>query len=158
MLQKSVKCADVSTTREAYISNLIPGVTYTICYCGILNNMFYFNTPFNCKTHYMPLPRAEQPWLYQNQKVLIISVVFLIVLITLIAGVVATYFMIRRMPTLLRGSKRVVMVNNRTKDVMVMPEKRQSKQNAYQKDFSSCCKDEQQANYMTPVARQPMQR
>lgn len=157
MLQKTIKCADVSNSRETYITDLTPGVTYTICYSCITNNIFIFNTPFNCKTHYMPLARGEQPWLYQNQKILIISVVFLIVLITLLAGVIATYFMIRRMPTLLRGSKRVVMVNNRAKDVMVMPPEK-AKPNTYQRDFPVYYKDEQQANYMTPVARHPMQR
>lgn len=41
---------------------------------------------------------------------------------SLIVGILMTYLLIRRMPTLMRGSKRVVVVKNRHRnDVMVMP-------------------------------------
>ena len=158
MEDKSIKCADVQTSREVYITNLKPGTTYTFCYSCIQNNFFIFNTPFNCKSHQMPLRGEDETWLYNNQKILTISITFLVLLITLMSGMIATYLMIRRMPSLLRGSKRVIMVSNRTTDVMVMPEKKDCKSNNYQRDSPKCIKNDEQANYMTPVARQPMQR
>lgn len=66
-------------------------------------------------------------------------------------GVIATYLLIRRMPTLMKGSKRVVMVNNSTKDVMVLSSG--SRNNSLQKEAPMPIKNEA-PTYLTPLPRQ----
>lgn len=72
---------------------------------------------------------------------------------SLVVGIAMTYFLIRRIPTLMRGSKRVVMVNNRTKDVMVLPS--ESRNNSLQKSKTAePIRLSEQVTYLTPLPRQ----
>lgn len=129
------------------IRNLLPSTVYT--FCALINHEI--QTPFQCKSYQTPTPFKRQTWIYQEQKVIILTTFLMLVFLSLIVGVVMTYLLIRRMPTLMRGSKRVVMVNNRTKEVMVMPSG--SRSNSWQKESTTPVKAEA-PTYLTPLPRQ----
>jgi hypothetical protein len=84
---------------------------------------------------------------------LIMTSFLVIIFVALFVGVIMTYLLIRRMPTLMRGSKRVVMVNNRKTDVMVLPSG--SRNNSWQKETSSSIKLEP-PTYLTPLPRKSL--
>ncbi|CAO1437522.1 unnamed protein product [Diamesa hyperborea] len=129
------------------IMNLQPSLIYTFC---ALEWATMISTPFHCKSHQTATPFGRQPWIVQEHKVIILTSFLVLILVALLIGVSMTYLLIRRVPTLMRGSKRVVMVNNRTKDVMVLPCDSRN---------GSCHKDPpvpaftEASNYMTPLPR-----
>lgn len=129
------------------IVNLQPSLIYTFC---AIEWGTMISTPFHCKSHQTATPFGRQPWIVQEHKVIILTSFLVLILVALIIGVLMTYLLIRRVPTLMRGSKRVVMVNNRTKDVMVLPSDSRN---------GSCHKDPpvpaftESSNYMTPLPR-----
>lgn len=133
---------------DLMIKNLQPSVIYTFC---AIQWGTMISTPFHCKSHQTATPFGRQPWIIQEHKVIILTSFVVLILVALLVGVTMTYLLIRRVPTLMRGSKRVVMVHNRTKDVMVLPNDSRN---------GSCHKDPpvpaftEASNYMTPLPRQ----
>lgn len=45
----------------------------------------------------------------------------LVLVLSLLIGIIGTFILIRKIPTLMRGSKQVVVVENGVRNVMVMP-------------------------------------
>lgn len=132
------------------IRNLITNMVYTFC---SLHKTPIF-TPFQCKSH---VTAEGMPWLYKEQKAVIITSLTLLFFLSLITGILMTYFLIRRIPTLIKGSKRVVIVNNRTKEVMILPRSNNDSIN------NSCRKESatpihpmtpEPPTYLTPLPRQ----
>lgn len=113
----SVRCVVVSI-RSIVIYELLSSTVYTFC---ALFRGVAIETPFQCKSYQTTAIYEREPWIYQEHKAVILTSFLLLLMLSLLMGVIMTYCMIRRIPTLMRGSKRVVMVNNRTKEVMVMP-------------------------------------
>ena len=146
-VKDALRC-DLIYKYDLKIMNLQPSMSYT--FCALLGNGGLM-TPFNCKLHKTVTPYGRQPWIVQEHKVIIITSLLVLILIALFIGVSMTYLLIRRKPTLMRGGKRVVMVNNRTKDVMVLP--KDQRNGSCHKD-SSVKESMKEANYMTPLPRQ----
>ncbi|KAG5670513.1 hypothetical protein PVAND_000772 [Polypedilum vanderplanki] len=145
-----VKCISV-TNPIIIVNQLLPDTIYN--FCALYRNPYHMMiTPFQCKSH---IYLQGHPWLYEEQKAIIITSFILLLLLALIIGVITTYFLIRRMPTLIRGSKRVVMVNNRTKEVMILP-----RTNSDATSNNSCRKESippitaEPPTYLTPLPRQ----
>jgi hypothetical protein len=141
--QDDINC-QIVTSANVLIVNLEPATVYT--FCALIRNQVIM-TPFQCKSYQTATPFPRQTWLYQEQKWLLLTLFMLVVLVAALTGIIATYLLIRRIPTLMRGSKRVVMVNNSTKDVMVLTSG--SRSSSWQRDVSSPIKEEAPA-YMTP--------
>lgn len=144
--QGKVQCRIVVGS-QMMIQNLIPSTVYT--FCALIDQLI--QTPFQCKSYQTPTPFKRQTWIYQEQKAIILTTFLMLVFLSLIVGVVMTYLLIRRIPTLMKGSKRVVMVNNRTKEVMVMPGG--SRSNSWQRETTTPIKTEA-PTYLTPLPRQ----
>lgn len=149
-VDENINCQIVSSMR-VLIKDLIPSTVYT--FCAFVSNDLYaeFQTPFQCKSFLTPTPFARQTWIYQGQKIIIMTSFLTLLLLSLIVGIAVTYLIIRRMPTLLKGSKRVVMVNNRTKDVIVLPSG--SRNNSCQKESVTAVGAEAPI-YLTPRPRE----
>lgn len=143
----SINCRTVIST-SIVIKNLLPSTVYTFC---ALFGYTVILTPFQCKSYQTLTPFRRQTWIYQEQKVIILTSFLMLLLISLLVGVITTYLLIRRMPTLMRGSKRVVMVNNETKDVMVLSSG--SRNNSLQKETPKPIKNEA-PTYLTPRPRE----
>jgi hypothetical protein len=139
----AINC-QIVTNAKALIINLNPATVYT--FCALIRNQVIMS-PFQCKSYQTATPFNRQTWLYQEQKWLIVTLFMLLVVVATLVGIVATHFLIRRMPTLMRGSKRVVMVNNSTRDVMVLTSG--SRSSSWQREMSTAIKAEAPA-YMTP--------
>lgn len=142
----SVRCVIVSVP-HLVIKELLSSTVYT--FCALLRGVA-IETPFQCKS-YQTAIYFREPWIYQDTKAVILTSFLLLLMLALLVGVITTYFMIRRIPTLMRGSKRVVMVNNRTKEVMVMP-----RAASMQKETQAVPKSEA-PYYLTPRPRQSME-
>lgn len=142
--QGSVRCVIVSIPRLV-IKELLPSTVYT--FCALLRDVA-IETPFQCKSYQTTAIFDREPWIYQEHKAVILTSFLLLLMLSVLVGVTTTYFTIRRIPTLMRGSKRVVMVNNRTKEVMVMP-----RATSMQKGTEADPKNEA-PYYLTPRPRQ----
>lgn len=147
-VQNSVHC-QIVTSPIILIKNLIPSTVYTFC---ALMRYQLIQSPFQCKSYQSQTPFSRRPWIYQGQKVVILTSFLLLLLLSVVVGVIMTYLLIRRMPTLMKGSKRVVLVSNGTKEVMVMPSG--SRNNSWQKEASAPPVKNEAPTYMTPLPRQ----
>lgn len=147
---ENVEC-QIVTTEKVIIKDLQLTTVYLFCVFINYDPYVQFQTPFQCKSFQTPTPYAQQPWIYQEQKVIFLTSFLMFLLLSLVLGIIMTYFLIRRIPTLMKGSKRVVMVNNRTKDVMVLSGG--SRNNSLQKEAATPIKTEAPI-YLTPLPRQ----
>lgn len=155
----SIRCLTVSK-RNIFVKNLAPNVIYNFC---LIINVPTYNTPqispFQCRSYQIAVGK---PWLYEEQKPVILTSLSLLIIMALIVGIILTYCLIRRIPTLIKGSKRVVLVNNRAKEVMILP--RSSTQSSSQSISSSCRKESvtpihhEPPTYLTPLPRQSFDR
>lgn len=102
----SMKCVVVSVAKVV-ISDLQPSTVYT--FCAMLPNET-IESPFQCKSHQTKVSRDQQPWITQDKKVVALTTFFSATVIVFFVGAFLTYLIIRRMPKLIRGSKRVVRV------------------------------------------------
>lgn len=104
------------------ISNLTANHAYTIC---LVNKAETTISPFDCMPYYVrsdEVPDSDANiWILEEDKALVIGLVFGAALLSVIFGLVISFFLIRSNPTWLRGSKRIVRVSNTRRDVMVMP-------------------------------------
>jgi hypothetical protein len=148
-IQNSLHC-QIVVSSKILVRNLVSSTVYTFC---VLIKYQPIISPFQCKSKQTKTPFSRQTWIYQEQKMLILTSFLVIIFVALFIGVVMTYLLIRRMPTLMRGSKRVVMVNNRKTDVMVLPSG--SRNNSWQKETSSSIKLEP-PTYLTPLPRKSL--
>ncbi|CRL05922.1 CLUMA_CG019132, isoform A [Clunio marinus] len=148
-IQEFISC-QIIVSQKITVNQLDLSTMYTFCAfretIGILNNLF------GCKSYQTSTPYNRQTWLYQEQKVIILTSFMMLLLLSLVVGIIMTFFLLRRMPTLLRGSKRVVIVNNRTKDVMILPSG--SRSNSWQRESVTPVKTEAEPpTYLTPLPR-----
>jgi hypothetical protein len=142
----------IVVNNSVLVTDLLPSTVYTFC------TLFRDNiiiTPFQCKSYQTETPFNRQTWIYQEQKVFLLTLIMMLALVSVLIGVVMTYFLIRRIPTLMKGSKRVVMVDNKTKDVMVLSG--ESRCSSWQKESTTPIKDEAPA-YLTPLPRLPCEK
>lgn len=145
--RSSVRCVIVSVP-HLVVKELLSSTVYT--FCALLRGVA-IETPFQCKSYQTSAIYVREPWIYMEHKAVILTSFLLLLMLALLVGVITTYFMIRRIPTLMRGSKRVVMVNNRTKEVMVMP-----RAPSMQKETQAVPKSEA-PYYLTPRPRQSIE-
>jgi len=151
----SIRCQTVSKTL-IIVKNLAPNVIYN--FCLIINVSSYQMpgiSPFQCRSYQIAVGK---PWLYEEQKTVILTSLSLLIIMALVIGIILTYCLIRQIPTLIKGSKRVVLVNNRAREVMILP--RSSTQSSNQSVSSSCRKESvspiynEAPTYLTPLPRQ----
>ncbi|XP_070502908.1 uncharacterized protein [Chironomus tepperi] len=152
----TIRCQSVSN-RHIFVKNIAPNVIYN--FCIVINVSFYPYqgfSPFQCRSYQIVVGK---PWLYEDQKSVILTSLSLIIITALIIGIILTYCLIRQIPTLIKGSKRVVLVNNRAKEVMILP--RSSTQSSSSQSVSSSCRKEsvtpihnEPPTYLTPLPRQ----
>lgn len=118
-------CEKQSENQKRFISDLNPDTEYLFCLFGekeIETGDINYDECLLRKT--LPVTSA-QPWLLNGEKTLYFAYLTLASIVIFFIGAVATFFLIRRKPTLLRGSGRVEVVKSRDGDVvLVMPENR----------------------------------
>ncbi|CAG9807493.1 unnamed protein product [Chironomus riparius] len=151
----SIRCQTVTKTL-IFVKNLAPNVIYNFCLIiNVSNYQLPYISPFQCRSYEI---EVGQPWLYEEQKTVILTSLSLLIIMALIVGIIMTYCLIRQIPTLIKGSKRVVLVNNRAREVMILP--RNSTQSSSQSVSSSCHKEavtpihNEAPTYLTPLPRQ----
>ncbi|XP_077286281.1 uncharacterized protein LOC143911304 isoform X2 [Arctopsyche grandis] len=105
------------TDSEFDVDDLEQGISYIFCY---LHNGRILS-PWNCKSKSTPPPFSLRPWIINEDKAFIIGIITFMLLICVFLGAVIVFIAIRKNPSLLRGSKRVVMVKK--SDAIVMPAK-----------------------------------
>lgn len=120
ILEEDYSCR-ISSNRKSYLLNELEyGQVYTIC-LGSLNSTSV--PPKNCGSVSVPRAYREQEWLLNKDKSLIIGLgCACMVIISLISGFLV-FYVIRKYPTLIKSSKRVVVVKKKkpSVDVLIMP-------------------------------------
>jgi hypothetical protein len=108
----------INVQQSFRIQNLLPTTIYSFC---LMPKDWNAVSPFSCIPH-ITLPNLnDKIWLEKDDQSLFISIAIFLIILSILLGASVTFLMIRRKPSLLRGSKRVVVVGNRSTDIMVMP-------------------------------------
>lgn len=106
-----------NTSSEFSVDNLKHGKSYTFCYLHEGRIL----SPWSCISRSTPPPLSLQAWIINEDKPFVIGITIFILLICIFLGAIIVFIAIRKNPSLLRGSKRVVMVKK--SDAIVMPAK-----------------------------------
>lgn len=115
---RSINC--VSDVRGSYLlTNLERDRSYTVC---LLEELDESPSPFDCiatRTKPLPLTDTCQTCL---DKAVVVSVSITMIVVVSMVSVLSSFLVIRRNPSWLRGSKRIVMVRNRRRTkALVLP-------------------------------------
>nr|XP_031841335.1 uncharacterized protein LOC116430854 [Nomia melanderi] len=136
----SVSC--VRRVRDSYqVRNIDPGTTYTIC---LLSDNEDTVSPLNC------LAATTK-----EDKVLVIIILTSILALCFLAGVFFAIAMVWKHPSLLRGSKRVIMVKKNKADVIVLPKGMKVEEQRQTCGIRSRVNSKSEDDYITPLPPAP---
>lgn len=113
----SVRCAK-NTRRSYLVQDIDPQTAYTIC---LLDDNGKFISPLNCLAVTTSAAYESRSWLTNADKTLVLPLSIASLLLLFLVGGFLSFLLIRRHPTLLRGSKRVMLVKRRNVDAIVLP-------------------------------------
>ena len=113
----SLGCAK-NVRRSYQLWNIDQQATYTIC---LLDDNGDTMSPLNCLAVTTKPTYESGTWLTNADKSLVFLVLTLSLILLFLVGGTLSFLLIRRYPTLLRGSKRVMLVKRRNVDVIVLP-------------------------------------
>lgn len=112
----SPSCA--KNVKHSYlVRNIDSGATYTIC---LLSDNAGIVSPFNCLAVTTILAYQSRTWLKNADKIVVCSLLVASMVLLFLISAFFTFMLIRRHPSLLRGSKRVMLVK-RNVDAIVLP-------------------------------------
>lgn len=99
-----------------------PDTSYIICAARKISQEITF-LPLNCRAHRtQPIPQ-HRAWLLNKEIDSILLILVFALVVSVIVGIAASYCVVLHNPTLIKGNKRVVLMNRRTGEIiMVMPE------------------------------------
>ena len=113
----SLGCA--KNARRSYrLRDIDQQATYTIC---LFDDNRDTVSPLNCLAVTTKSTYESGTWLTNADKSLVFLVLTLSLVLLFLVGGIVSFLMIRRHPTLLRGSKRVMFVKRRNVDAIVLP-------------------------------------
>ncbi|XP_015434607.1 PREDICTED: leucine-rich repeat transmembrane protein FLRT1-like [Dufourea novaeangliae] len=116
-VEGSVSCA--KNIRHAYlVQNIDQQTTYTIC---LLRDNEDTVSPLNCLAVTTGSAYESRTWLTNSDKAEAISLLAVSFALLFLVGVVVTYLVIMKYPSLLRCSKRVMLVKKNNVDAIVLP-------------------------------------
>lgn len=118
---------------------------YTIC---LLENYGLFS-PLNCRALSTSLPKNLQTWLNNSDKIIVWTLIIAFNIFFFIIGGVWGFFLVRKYPSLLKGSRKIVMLKKGKIRAMALPrgvEFDEEKKRVRIKQYS-------QRNYSTSVER-----
>ncbi|KAK1128941.1 hypothetical protein K0M31_020077 [Melipona bicolor] len=112
----SLGCAKA---RHSYqLQDIDQQTAYTIC---LLDDNSDKVSPLNCLAVTTKSTYESGAWLTNADKSLVLLVLTLSLILLFLVGGILSFLLIRRHPTLLRGSKRVMIVKRRNVDAIVLP-------------------------------------
>lgn len=113
----TLSCA--KTVEHSYlIPNIDRQATYTICLLSDNRNTV---SPLNCLAVTTDPDYQYRTWLRNADKTVVFSLIIAAFVSLFLVGAFFTFMLIRRHPSLLRGSKRVMLVKRRNLDAIVLP-------------------------------------
>lgn len=113
----TVRCAR-NAKRSYLVEDIDPQTSYTIC---LLDDNGIFISPLNCLAVTSRPVYEARTWLTNADKTLVLSLLIASLLLLFFVGGFLSFLLIRRHPTLLRGSKRVMLVKRWNLDAIVLP-------------------------------------
>lgn len=113
----SIRCAK-NAKRSYLVEDIDPQASYTIC---LLDDNGKFISPLNCLAVTTRAAYESRTWLTNADKTLVLSLSIASLLLLFFVGGFLSFLLIRRHPTLLRGSKRVMLVKRWNVDAIVLP-------------------------------------
>ncbi|XP_017791348.1 PREDICTED: leucine-rich repeat transmembrane protein FLRT1-like [Habropoda laboriosa] len=115
-VERTLCCA--KNVKHSYlVRDIDPKAAYTIC---LLDD----NTPvspLNCLAVVADPENYSKTWLTNGDKSLVVSLSILSLVLLFLFGGFLSFLLIRKYPSLLRGSKRVMLVKRRNVDAIVLP-------------------------------------
>ncbi|XP_076618004.1 uncharacterized protein LOC143340209 [Colletes latitarsis] len=116
-VENSLSCA--KNVKHTYLlQDIDPQTTYTIC---LLNDNDTTVSPLNCLAVTTQPTYKSRTWLTNADKGVVFLTFSVSLLLFLVIGAFIAFMLIRRNPSLLRGSKRVMLVKRRNVDAIVLP-------------------------------------
>ncbi|KAK0085124.1 hypothetical protein PV325_005744, partial [Microctonus aethiopoides] len=110
---KNINCIK-TITKLTMLNNFLKDTTYIIC---VVEKIQSTPLPFNCLT----FKTNEKIWLLNSDKSIILSIYSLTLILFGLFGSGICLLIVRRNPSLLRGSSRVIMVKQSCVKAMVLP-------------------------------------
>ena len=104
------------------LRNLQEASSYTIC---LLEDFGQKPSPFNCltvRTGTFSSSLKTNAWLTNDDKTMVFSITTSLLVIIMLISILMSFLIIRRNPSLLRGSKRILMVRKRSVKALVLPQ------------------------------------
>jgi hypothetical protein len=99
-----------------------PNTAYTICAAGNITENKVAISTLNCRAYTTRPSLAYRAWLLNKDTGIILLILCFALLVSAIAGAATTYYVLLHNPELIKGNKRVIVVNCRTNQViMIMP-------------------------------------
>lgn len=146
---------------DVFVQHLEPSTAYTFCVMvslGSAGNIrdSMVTSPFDCLAYKTKPLKSEDTWLKNEDRWQAMCIMLIILVLCSVFGALTMYFIVRRMPTLLRGSERVVIVNNN--QVKVYASKSLKKSDSIVSSNISTIQsrplpDIQQSTYLTPIPK-----
>ncbi|XP_046745024.1 uncharacterized protein LOC124410587 [Diprion similis] len=115
---QGMKCL-TNVVGSATLTELQPGLVYIVCLLD--TNTGDLTSPFNCQSIQTPSKESGRLWLTAEAKTPIIGGLTVVLIVVCVSGAMGSYYIIRRNPRLLKGSKRIIMVNHKAADAIVLP-------------------------------------
>ncbi|XP_076240710.1 uncharacterized protein LOC143183141 [Calliopsis andreniformis] len=150
-VEHSLSCA--KNVKGSYlVRNIDPQASYTIC---LLSDNQSTVSPLNCLAATTDPDYQYQTWLRNADKIVaFVLIIATFVLLFLVGGFIA-FLLIRRHPTLLRGSKRVMLVKRRNLDAIILPKGVTVGEERCKEEASTGSKT-QEDGYITPLPPTPV--
>ncbi|CAK9831614.1 Leucine-rich repeat transmembrane protein FLRT1 [Anthophora retusa] len=141
-------CCAKNVKHSYLVQNIDPKAAYTIC---LLDDNIVVS-PLNCLAIVASPSRYSEAWLTNGDKSLVVSLSILSLILLFIFGGFLSFLLIRKHPSLLRGSKRVMLVKRRNVDAIVLPKgvDINEKEQIHGNEASFSCKL-QEDGYVTPL-------
>ncbi|XP_028894341.2 uncharacterized protein LOC114803644 isoform X2 [Zeugodacus cucurbitae] len=105
------------------VANLLPNTAYTFC---LVANDKLTISPYHCDSLHMDsnLQVVYNTWLSHDMRATGISLTIFGVLMSCFLGIASVYMLLKRKPTLLKGSKRVKTTSTNSIDIVIFPKER----------------------------------
>ncbi|XP_076279065.1 uncharacterized protein LOC143208480 [Lasioglossum baleicum] len=151
-VKRSVNCAK-HVTRIYHVQNIDPETTYTIC---LLSDNKTAVSPLNCLAATTSPVYMLRTWLKNRDKAQAIILLILVAAAALFIGTFTTFLIVWKYPSLLRGSKRVMLVKKNMVDVIVLPKGVNVMENRRRGGGVAQVNNKAEDEYITPLPPAPV--
>ncbi|XP_076643582.1 uncharacterized protein LOC143353863 [Halictus rubicundus] len=150
--KRSVSCAK-HVRRSYHVQNVDPETSYTIC---LLTDNEDTVSPLNCLAATTLPAYMSRTWLRNADKAQTVILLTLVVATVFFIGIFATFLIVWKYPSLLQGSKRVMLVKKNELDAIVLPKGVNVEKKGWRRGGVAQGDNKVEDGYITPLPPAPL--